>query len=118
MSPSNVSSLLLRFGIAFVFLYPAFAAFSTPNDWIGFFPPSILEFGGKFIPEVSILHLFSAGEIVIGVWLISGWKIAYAATLAALILATITLTNLGAFDIIFRDVGLSLAALALAFFKK
>lgn len=111
----GISFLALRLGIAFIFLYPAFAAFKTPTDWIGFFPPSLLNFLGKFAPETYFLHAFSVGEIIIGAWLLSGWKTTHAAVLAMLVLAVITLANLSMIDIVFRDVGLALAALALAF---
>ena len=56
-------------------------------------------------------HIFN---IVLALWLLSGKKIFYAAILSSVAIFFITLFNLGAFDIVFRDIGLLFAAIALA----
>lgn len=100
---------LLRIGIAFTFLYAGVSSLIEPSDWIWYVP----DFTDKVIPKEISLFLFSIAEVILGVWLISGWKTKFAALISTLILGGITLLSLNAFQITFRDVGLVLAALAL-----
>lgn len=106
----KLAQLLLRLGLAFVFLYAVISATLSPLNWIGYFPT-----WARIFPEDLLLKMFSAGELVLAGWLLSGWKLSYAALGAALLLAAITLSNLTLLDVTFRDVGLVAAALALAF---
>jgi hypothetical protein len=41
----KAASLLLRIGLAFVFIYAAIASLETPKEWLGFIP----QFSTKFI---------------------------------------------------------------------
>ncbi len=100
---------ILRWGLAFVFFYAAIASLRHPQDWVGFFP----QFVRNMIPQNLLLTGFSIFEIILATWLFSGKKTLWAAGIAALALAGVTVSNLGAFDIVFRDVGLLFAALAL-----
>jgi hypothetical protein len=59
------------------------------------------------------LKVHAGGELVLALWLLSGWKTYYAALLSALSAAGIVVFNLGALDVVFRDVGLLFAAGAL-----
>ncbi|HLD80305.1 MAG TPA: hypothetical protein VJA18_07130 [Candidatus Nanoarchaeia archaeon] len=107
---SKLASFILRVGLAVPFLYAAVAATLQPEAWIGFMP----QFLQNIFPAYLLLGAHSSLNIILGLWLLSGWKTTYAAALSALTLLTITLTNLGALDIIFRDIGLFLAAVSLA----
>ncbi len=111
MSKTKVALILLRLGLAFVFFYAAIFSFLNPNDWIGFFPIFLRDFfGANFV-----LTSFSFYELVLSFWLLSGkWQF-YAGLISAAIFLGIIVFNIGAMDIIFRDVGLFSAALALAF---
>lgn len=100
----------LQFGLAFVFLYAAYAQFVRPQDWIGYFPSYVRG----YIPNTLLLNLFSAGEVALALWVLSGWRIYIASLLAAAAFLGITVTNLSVLDVTFRDVGLAAAALALA----
>lgn len=100
---------LLRVALAFAFLYVAVASFRDPFSWIGFFP----QFLRDLVPAQTLLTGFSIFEIVLGLWLLSGKWLKFASLLAAATLAGIVLFNWGARDIVFRDVSLALAALAL-----
>ena len=62
-----------------------------------------------------MLQIFSAGEVLLALWIISGWRLYLAALISMLALLGITVTNLAVLDVTFRDVGLAAAALALAF---
>jgi hypothetical protein len=53
--------LLLKVGVAFAFLYPAFSAFSDPSLWIGYVP-SWIE---MFMPREIFLPIFSTIEILV-----------------------------------------------------
>lgn len=64
------------------------------------------------------LFIFSILEIILAVWLLTGWKLFYSAILSFVVLIAISLTNLGILDITFRDIGLALAALSLALLAK
>ncbi|MBI2635582.1 MAG: hypothetical protein HYW79_03530 [Parcubacteria group bacterium] len=101
--------LLLRLGLAFVFFYVAIFSFLNPNDWIGFFPLFLRD----IIAENSLLLFFSIYELALGFWLISGKYSFLSGLVSAATLLGIIVFNLGAFDIVFRDVGLFFAALAL-----
>ena len=68
MKRIELASLLLRISLAFSFIYAAISAFITPNNWIGFIPDFI---PGNFITKAYLLTIFSACEILLGLWLIS-----------------------------------------------
>jgi hypothetical protein len=105
---------LLQTGLAFVFIYAALASFARPNDWIGYFPSFLRD----LLPSSIVLTIFSTFELLLAGWLLSNWKLRWAAAVTTLALLAITLTNLSIFDVTFRDVGLALSALALFFLAK
>lgn len=99
--------LLLRFAIALSFAYPAIAALSDPESWLGYFP--------AFLPSsFLLLHAFGVLELIIAVWILFGTRIVIPSVAAAAILVAIVVFNIRQFDILFRDLALALAALALA----
>lgn len=100
---------ILRWGLAFVFFYAAIASLVNPDNWIGYFPSFLLG----ILPDKLLLTAFSLYEIVLAALLFVGRKLAWASLFAAITLAGITVFNLGVLDVVFRDVGLTLAALAL-----
>jgi uncharacterized membrane protein YphA (DoxX/SURF4 family) len=102
--------LILRIGLAFVFAYAAYGQLTNPDAWIGFFPSFLM---GIFSESV-LSYSHALGALVLAIWFLSGWKTFYAASLSAIALAGVVIFNLGAIDIVFRDVGLVLAAVALA----
>jgi len=106
MQKQKLISFLLRLGIAFSFFYAAIASFLNPTAWIGFFP--------SFLQYDSLLTVYSIFEIILGGWLLLGKKVFYAAVLSALTLFGIVVFNLGALDIVFRDIPILFAAIALA----
>ena len=110
-SKQNLSTRILSFGLAFVFLYAGAAALAQPLEWIGYFP----SFIGQFIALTVAIKFVAVYEIVLGVWLVLGVFRKVAAALAALTLLGILVANLSDFIITFRDVGLIFAALALFF---
>lgn len=105
------AQVLLRAGIAFTLLYAALGSVLEPVNWIGFFPAFLFDLG---IPQHLLLVAFFVYEVALAAWLLLGKKLVYAALLCAATFGGITLFNLGAMDIVFRDIGLFFAALALA----
>lgn len=102
-------SFFLRVGLASVFLYAAIAAFLEPISWVGFLPVWLRN----IFPENILLLGFSVYELVLSLWLLSGYKASAAAAFSGLTLLFIIIYNLGALDIIFRDVAIFFSALAL-----
>tara|TARA_Y100000034_G_C6694965_1_gene306182 strand:+ start:173 stop:526 length:354 start_codon:yes stop_codon:yes gene_type:complete len=105
---SHVVSLFLRFGLVISFLYAGVSIFLNPISWIGFVP-AWLGF-----PEF-FLYFHAVLEILLAFWLISNKKIFYASIVSIIFLASIIIFNLGALDIIFRDITILFSAIALAF---
>ena len=108
----NKAQLFLRLGLAFVFIYVAISAYLNPTNWIGFIPDFVI------ISKSSFLIIHSIFNLALGLWLLSNKKIFYASIVSAIALFSITIFNLGAMDIVFRDIGLLLAAIALAYLSK
>ena len=108
---SNMAtSLLLRIGLAFVFIYAAVMSFIHPLEWVGYLPSMI---SGEDL-RLTLLKAFSVGQIILALWLLSGFFTRFAAILTAVTLLGITVADFSIFAITFRDVGLFFAALALA----
>ena len=104
---------ILQLGLAFVLLYAGISAWVQPQDWIGFVPTWVTDFGTS---RLLALHLHSVAEIILGVWLLSNFQIRLAAWLTAADLAVIILVNgfdSAVFTTTFRDIGLLAAAVYL-----
>lgn len=110
MNLKNYSDLLMRLGVAFAFLYPAFDAILNPDSWIGYFP----RFLQGFVPDAVLLHSFGVVEIIIALWILSGKKIFLPSLAATAILLFIVVFNAGEFEILFRDLSIAVIAFGLA----
>ncbi len=108
---SKTTSLLLRVGVAIAFIYPPISALIEPLAWVGYFPSFISALP---IDSTTLLHIFGAFEVIIGLWILSGKKILVPSALAVLSLAAIVLFNLAQMDVLFRDIPIALMAFALA----
>ncbi len=111
-TPGSIGYHFLRVGVAFAFLYPPINALSDPDSWIGYFPNFITSLP---IDPLLLLHSFGALEVIIALWILSGWKIRIPSIIAAVMLIAIVVFNGAQFPVLFRDVSIALAALALAF---
>lgn len=103
-------SVLLRLAVAFAFLYPPINAIWNPYSWLGYFPPWLMG----YVPDEVLLHGFGLLEVIIAVWILSGWRIFWPSMVAAFMLAAIVVIDFYNFEVLFRDVSIALAALALA----
>lgn len=104
------TGLVLRAGLAFAFLYPPLNALADPNSWIGYFPP----FMRGIVPDPVLLHSFGAVEVVIALWILSGWRIFWPSLVAAIILLSIVVFDPSEFQVVFRDLSIASIAVALA----
>lgn len=114
MPKIKTAQLLLRVALAFAFAYAAVAGFLNPSAWIGFAPVFVLE----HIPGNIFLTAFGAFEVALAALLLFLKNPFYPALVAALLLFGMVAFNLGALDIVFRDLSLGFAALALATLSK
>lgn len=101
---------ILRIGLAFAFLYPPLDAIADPYSWIGYFPTWM----HGYVPDMVLLHAFGVVEIIIALWILSGWKIFWPSCLALLMLLAIVFVNADQFELLFRDLSIATIALALA----
>jgi len=106
----NVAPLMLRLGLATVFVYAAVASFVAPREWVGYLPHVLTA----HVQADLLLHFFSVYELLLAAWLLSGVYVRFAGLLCALTLVGIVASNFSLFAISFRDIGLAFAALALA----
>lgn len=104
------ADLVLRVGVAFAFLYPPINALWNPESWIAYFPP----FTRGYVPDEVLLHSFGAIEVVIALWLLSGKKIFWPSLAAAAMLVAIVVFDFYNFEVVFRDLSIAAAAIALA----
>ncbi|MBI4253380.1 hypothetical protein HY623_04380 [Candidatus Uhrbacteria bacterium] len=109
MKNERLISFLLRAGIAVAFLYAAIAAFLDPFSWVGFMPAWI----DAIVPRNMLLMIFSVYETGLALWLLSGRAAYYSAAFSSATLFFIILFNISSFDILFRDVPILFAALAM-----
>ncbi len=110
MSRERIAHLLLRAGVAFAFLYPPLNALADPNAWIGYFP----MFVKGYVPDEILLNAFGVVEVVVALWILSGWRIFWPSLAAAAMLLAIVIFNPGNFQVLFRDISIAAMALALA----
>lgn len=102
--------LLLRIGLAFVFLYPAIDSFLVPQAWIGYFP----AFMHGIVPDMVLLSAWAIVEIIIALWVLWGKYLFIPTALATIMLVLIVVFNISLLEIVFRDLGLATIALTLA----
>ncbi len=99
---------LLQIGLAFVLIYAGIGALTEPLSWKAYTP--------SFLPgdlRDIVFQISTWGELFIAGWLLSGKKLAIPSFLMAIFLALIIGFNWSQLDILFRNVGLLFAALAL-----
>ena len=107
----SVPYLILRIGVAFAFLYPPYAALIDSYSWLAYFPGFVHSWD---INQLLLLHGFGILEVVIALWLLSGYRIVIPATLATLMLLGIVVFSWADLDVLFRDLSIAAASLALA----
>jgi len=107
---TDLDALFLRLGLAFVLAYAALTSFTDPSRFERYLPAMLAH---PWI-EHWCLPVFAAFELVLATALVTGRRLRAAALLSALTIGSITLVNPGHFDVLFRNVAVTCAALALA----
>ncbi|HEX2024049.1 MAG TPA: DoxX family membrane protein [Acidimicrobiales bacterium] len=107
---TDATELFLRVGLAFVFVYAAATSLVDPEAAATYFPRQL---PGDLVVDV-LLPAFAVYEILLAMALLSGRFTYIAALLAAVTLAGIVVVNADAFAVLFRNVAITCAALALA----
>src|SRR4051812_23062028 len=111
---NKTANVILRIGVAFAFLYPAIDSFLDPFAWIDYFPQFLTNAVGQVgISSVLLLQIFAVVEIVIALWILSGWKIFIPSLAATALLVGIVAFNLQEFQLLFRDLAIAAASVAL-----
>lgn len=105
------SSLILRLGLAFVFIMFGIDKFIVPQNWTGYVAPFI----ENMLPFSLITFMYILGviEIILGTLLLLGLFTQWTAVIITLMMLSINLT-IGFNDVTIRDIGLMAASLALA----
>lgn len=106
----RLQSLVLRFGLAFVFVYAAVSAVVDPLRFAGYMPHGM----PPVLVERVCLPLFSAYEAILAACFLAGRRLFAASILATLTLVGIIVLNPDKFSVLFRNVGIIGAALAVA----
>lgn len=105
------SHFALRVGAAVAFLYPPLAALNDPTSWEGYFPAFVRALP---VDTLYLLHGFGLIEVILALWVLSGWRIRVPAALMTIILAAIVILDFRDIAVLFRDVSIACLTLALA----
>ncbi len=100
--------LVLRIGLAAVFIYAGIHMFFDPQSWIGFVP----DWVDKILDRQTFLHIHSGIELLLGILLLLGVFLPFVSLVVFFDIVAILLFY-GIDDITFRDFGLAMMALAL-----
>jgi uncharacterized membrane protein YphA (DoxX/SURF4 family) len=106
--------MCLRIGLATVFAYAAYEAFLVPVNFLKYIP----GFVQTIISPDLFLPVFGTMELILVVWLLVGWRVRYAAIAAFFLMAAIVTFNPAYFSILFRNIAIGFAALALALLEE
>lgn len=101
---------LLRFGVAFTFLYASISAFINPAPWLAYFP----GFMRLMVSDSTLLITWGGVEFIIGIWLLTGYRIFIPSVLSAGLMLGIFIFDLKSMHIIFRNVCILSTSLSLA----
>lgn len=115
----RISHLVLRLGLAIVFLYFGIDKFFHPNYWLNaWFPPFFISLSASIHVSVNYF-VYSMGvfELLVGISLISNMFVDFFTLLATISLVAILLFH-GINENLIRDVGLIGGLLALTFWPK
>ena len=111
----QLTRIMLRLGLAYIFLYAGIDAIREPNVWAGFLPPIAF----KYAPMKLVLDSFSVSQLLLAAALLWNKTSFYAAAVSAATLIGITVSSLimdpSSILIVFRDIGLVFASVALMF---
>ncbi len=109
-SADQVQSWLLRAGLAFVFAYAAVSMLFDPTRFTSYMPP----FLPMSIVESWCIPCFAAYETLLAYCLLRGRRLVPAGLASAVTMGGIIVINPDSFEVLFRNVAIASAGLALA----
>ena len=109
MNTNNIAKYFLRVGLAFVFVYATVEIYLSPHNFIKYVP----DFMMNMVPLDLFLSSFGVIELLLAIWLLSGWKGQYPSFLSFLMMAGIVAFNMDHFNVLFRNVAIGFGSLAL-----
>ena len=108
-SQINIARWLLRIGLAFVYGYVSVEMFVDPSSFLKYVP----QFMQQIMPLNIFMVSFGIFEILLTLWLLSGKGTEYAGIISAFLMIAIIVPNTAYFSILFRNVAIGFASLAL-----
>jgi uncharacterized membrane protein YphA (DoxX/SURF4 family) len=113
------SNLVIRLGLAIVFLWFGIDKFFHPDYWVNaWVPQSVSSLAISFkIRLVDVVYLSGIFEVLVGISLVTNIFIVFFSSAALLFLGSIMIFN-GFSEVIVRDVGLAGALLSLIFWPR
>lgn len=107
--------LILRIGLAVVFLWFGVDKFIQPQYWINaWVPQTVIDVVGKSgLSAQDFIHLIGILEVLIALSLITGFFARYFSAAGACFLVVVVLSS-GFNEVLIRDIGLNGALIALA----
>ncbi len=113
MKRASFSFALLQIGLSLTFLYAGVDMVRDPSGWLGWFPHWLTQVSP--LKDIPLLYTIGVGHIILAVFLLIPKYRRGASILAALFLFLVLATSsFGSWSVIFRDIGVLGAALALA----
>ena len=109
-----IGDLFIQVGLAFIFLYAGIAILTDPFSWIGYIP-SFFEDIGLGLSRETLLKMHGVFDIILGLWILSGFWRMYAGIIAGITLVFITgFSGIESLVVTFRNIGLACMALSYA----
>lgn len=109
LTNNKLAVFFLRFGLAFVLVYATIEIYNHPENFLKYVPKAIVN----MVPVSLFLDLLGVSEVVLALWLLSGWKGQYASFLTVLMMVGIVVCNMEHFQILFRNVAIAFGGLSL-----
>jgi hypothetical protein len=113
MDNNRLATVLLRIGLAFVLVYASVEIYIHPENFLKYIPKLILQ----SVPINHFLDSFGIIEVMLAVWLLSGWKGHYPSFLCVLMMVGIVAFNMEHFNVLFRNVAIAFGGMALVFLE-
>lgn len=111
----RVVEWILRIGLMATFLYAGVDMIVHPGDWVGFFPPRVLELSPLKANPLAVAD--GIVQVVLALALLHRGFVRSSSALIALMLAGILVTT-GPLLVTFRDIGLLAMAIALVVYPQ
>src|SRR3989338_1325789 len=110
MNRISAARWFLRLGLPLGFGYSAVGGYLNPDAFLKYVP----DFVQNILPAIFFLPIFGGFEVFLVLWLLSPWLVRYAALVAFAMMIGIVFSNFEYFSVLFRNVAIGFAALALA----